>query len=151
MKKTTLLLITLFCSLQIFGQNFTKYAGEGAKLMDLGKYEEAIKAFDKAIKLNPVYNSAYANRGISKAKLGRYNDAIVDFDKSIELKNQIDNNDETFIYWKGNTYFSRGLSKKAIGKIEEAIVDFEQAKKLKYEPAECEQKIIECKALLKKK
>jgi len=151
MKKTSIFLIGLFFSVQLFGQSFTEYARQGAKLMDNGKYEDAIKPFDKAIELNSDYNSAYGNRGICKAKLGRHDEAIQDFDKSIELKNQITNAPESFIYWKGNTYFSRGLSKQAIGRIEQAIADFEEAKKLKYELSDCDTKIAECKELLKKK
>ena len=149
--KNIFFIITIAISLQTFGQSFSEYARKGAKYLDNGEYEKAIIEYDKAIKLNSEYNSAYANRGIAKAKLNDHIAAIKDFDKAIELKNSIKNTDETWLYWKGNTFYSRGLSKIKAGIIEEAILDFQEAKKLKYEPNDCDRKIIECTELLEKK
>ena len=51
----------------------------------MGKYEEAIKDYDKVIELNPQYDGAHYNRGVVKNYLGYYEEAIKDFDKAIEL------------------------------------------------------------------
>ncbi len=55
----------------------------------MGRNEEAIKDYDKAIELNPQYAKAYNNRGKAKAKLGRNEEAIKDYDKAIELNPQL--------------------------------------------------------------
>ncbi|NQE52135.1 Photosystem I assembly protein Ycf3, partial [ANME-1 cluster archaeon GoMg3.2] len=58
----------------------------GVALDDLGRYEEALKAIDKAIVLKPDYAEAWNNRGVALDDLGRYEEALKAFDKAIELK-----------------------------------------------------------------
>ncbi len=38
---------------------------KGIALKDLGKYEEAIQAYDKAIEIKPDYHLAWNNKGIA--------------------------------------------------------------------------------------
>ncbi|AUJ49989.1 tetratricopeptide repeat protein [Brachyspira hyodysenteriae] len=80
---------------------------------DLGLYEEAIKDFDKAIKLNPNNSNTYNNMGIIKNYLGQYKKAIKDFDKAIEL------NPNNFM-----AYYNKGLAKSDLGHNEEAYNNF---------------------------
>lgn len=42
----------------------------------LGRYEEAVQAFDQALKLRPDYPDAWYNMGIALGKLGRRKEAI---------------------------------------------------------------------------
>ena len=51
----------------------------------LGKHEEAIKDYDKAIELKPLEVMPYNNRGLAKFHLGKYEEAIRDFEKALEL------------------------------------------------------------------
>ena len=37
---------------------------KGLALDNLNKYDEAIKAFDKAIEINPKYSAAWDNKGV---------------------------------------------------------------------------------------
>ena len=50
-----------------------------------GSYEDAVKAYDKAIRLNPSYVEAWYNKGTALQKLGRGDDAEKAFTKSEEL------------------------------------------------------------------
>ena len=51
----------------------------------LGKYEEAIVEYDKALKVNPKYVDAYNNKGLSLHNLGRYEEAILEYDKALKI------------------------------------------------------------------
>ncbi|MCY4570478.1 MAG: tetratricopeptide repeat protein [Candidatus Poribacteria bacterium] len=46
------------------------YSSQGTNNYSEGRYDEAIVAFDKVIKLNPEQADAYYNRGLSKFRLG---------------------------------------------------------------------------------
>ncbi len=82
----------------------------------LGKLEEAILNYDKAIELKPNYAVAYNNRGVAKQELGRHEDALPDLDKAIEL----DPNNAA-------AYNNRGVAKQELGRHEEAILDLDKA------------------------
>ena len=58
---------------------------KGVALNDLGKYDEAIKAYDRAIELNPEDSDAWCNKGVALYYLGKYDEAIKTSDKTIEL------------------------------------------------------------------
>lgn len=64
------------------------YNLKGASSADEGKFDEAIKNFDKAIELNPELSSALFNRATIKADLGDLKGAREDFVRvrEIELK-----------------------------------------------------------------
>lgn len=80
------------------------------------KYDEAVKDFTKAIKLNNKFKWPYLNRGVTKNKLRQYNKAIKDFSKLIE----IDSNYQ-------EAYLNRGVSKFFLEKYNDAIDDFNKA------------------------
>jgi tetratricopeptide (TPR) repeat protein len=54
-------------------------------LMQNGKPDEAIAAFDRALAINPSHAKAFNNRGAALAKLDRHEQAIADFDRAIAL------------------------------------------------------------------
>ena len=53
--------------------------------MTLGRHDEAIGCFEKAIELDPDYAVAHHDKGLSLAALGLYDKAIGCFEKAIEL------------------------------------------------------------------
>ena len=87
---------------------------------DLGKYEEAIEDYTKAIVLKPDYAEAYNNRGFAWHSLGLYERAIEDYNKAIELKP-----DNAVIYR------NRGDAWDDLGHHERAIKDYDMAIELK--------------------
>jgi tetratricopeptide (TPR) repeat protein len=62
-----------------------EWNNKGNALYELKRYEDAIKAYDKAIELNPKYTDPWNNKGLVLHKLKRYEDAIKAYDKAIEL------------------------------------------------------------------
>ena len=51
----------------------------------LGKYDEALKAFDSATTINSSYAEAWYNRGAVHDLQGDYNSAIQDYTRAIEI------------------------------------------------------------------
>ena len=105
------------------------YFDLGNAYFGLGRHNEAIAHFDKAIRINSGNNGgsigghthyrgtdALNNRGKTYASLGRHNEAINDFDKALEIS-------ERDIY----TYNNRGKIYAKIGRYDEAIDDYSKA------------------------
>ena len=57
----------------------------GHALYGLKRYEEALAAFEQAIRLDPNYVSAYYTKGEALRKLERYEEAITAYDQAICL------------------------------------------------------------------
>ncbi|MFC1716750.1 tetratricopeptide repeat protein [Candidatus Poribacteria bacterium] len=58
---------------------------KGTGLYDMGRYEEAIECFDKAIAIAPNHSVAWSDKGMALSNIGRYEEAIECFDKAIEI------------------------------------------------------------------
>ena len=56
-------------------------------LHDLGKYEEALELFDKAISFNPNHFQAWTNKGLTLEKLGRFHEALDTYNHALEIRN----------------------------------------------------------------
>ncbi len=54
----------------------------------MGKSDEAIKAYDKAIEINPQDSRSWDGKGIALSKLNKSNEARKAFDKAIEINPQ---------------------------------------------------------------
>ena len=66
-------------------QSSNAWVQEGSVLTNSGKYTEAIKAYDKAIKINPQDADAWNGKGVVLDELGKYDEAIKAYDKAIEI------------------------------------------------------------------
>jgi protein O-mannosyl-transferase len=81
--------------------NARGWHNKGWTLEELGKNEEAIQYFDKAILLKPDYFSAWYNKGLVYKRLGKYDEAIKYYDEAIKIKPDFDeawNNKGTALY-----------------------------------------------------
>ena len=58
---------------------------KGVALKNLGKLDEAIKAYDEALEINSQYFEAWNGKGLALSKLGKLDEAIKAYDKAIEL------------------------------------------------------------------
>lgn len=86
------------------------YFDRGRALQAEGKFDEAIKEYERAVSLNPRYGDAYEGMGDSYDAKGDYDRALKYFDKVIELKPR----DAAGYDNRGDVYFKKGLYEKAI-------------------------------------
>ena len=96
-----------------------EWVNEGNALIS-SRYEEAIKAFDKATEINPQYDIALYEKGNALANSGSYWKAVDAFDKAIAINPQYD------IAWyeKGNALAGAAYD---VGGYEEAIKAYDKA------------------------
>ena len=69
--------------------------------INLGKYDEAIQYYDKALQVDPNYTDALNNKGDALYDLDKYDEAIQIFDKAL----QIDPNDTDALNSKGDALY----------------------------------------------
>jgi len=58
-------------------------------LMQMGRNQEALQWFNRAIETEPFFGGAYANRGILHDRMGDYQAAIVDYEKALQLDESV--------------------------------------------------------------
>ena len=87
--------------------------------------DDAIKHYDEAIRLDPLFAEAFCNRGVAKSNLDDKKKAIKDYDKAIELNPQY-----------AKAYNNRGSAKATLNKQQEAIKDYDKAIELNPKYAE---------------
>jgi len=105
------------------------YFNRGIHLYYKGKYELALKAFEKAIELKPDYAKAWYSKGVILGKLGRREEELKAYEKAIELKPDY----AEAWYNKACMYSLRGDKENALKNLSKAIElnseDKEKAKK----------------------
>ncbi len=84
------------------------------------RYEEAIKSYDKALKIKQDYHEAWYNRGNVLYSLGRYEQAIASYDKALQYKPDFHE------AWDG-----RGNALDDLGRYEDAIASYDKALQFK--------------------
>ena len=92
------------------------WRNKGGALYFLGKYDEAIECYDKAIEIDPDNQVVWNNKGLALNSLGKYDEAIVSYDKAIEI-------DPT----DADAWNNKGLALNSLGKYDEAIVSYDKA------------------------
>lgn len=92
------------------------FYNQGNTLINEGKYEEAIDAFDQAVKVKPDFVQAWTNRGFAQGKLGRH---LEKFSSCAQATSYQPNFAEG---WN-----CRGLARSDLKQYEEAIKEFNQA------------------------
>jgi len=90
--------------------------GKGATLILLGRYDEALRAIDKALDINPHNEVAWLNKGNAFTKLGRLIDALRCFNAAIKV------NPEYEVAWN-----NKGNALARLGKFDEALGCYERA------------------------
>jgi tetratricopeptide (TPR) repeat protein len=90
----------------------------GGRLHGMGRYEEAIVCYDKALRLHPRFASAWAGKGLASNSLGRYLDAIGCYDEALRL----DPRSSAVWYNKGNTLCAVSRFEGALNAFNEALI-----------------------------
>lgn len=58
-------------------------------LMQMGRNDEALAWFNRAVDIQPFFGGTYANRGILYDRMGQYELAIADYERALELDEEI--------------------------------------------------------------
>lgn len=125
MKRLFLLVIlvlvmnVLMAGSPVCAESAQMWYNKGNDLANLGKYEEAIEAYDQALKIDPEYVKAWYNKGSSLAILERDEEAIKAYDQALKY----DPEKVDAWYNKGNSFYN-------LGKYEEAIDVYDQVLKI---------------------
>jgi len=154
-----LILLTLFIlTFNIVDNSFdasTAINEKGVVLMKRGDYDEALKTFDEALKINPSSSLAWYNKGVVLYELERDEEAIEAYNQAIKFNpNDIDalNNKGIILgdlgkYQEsidlfnralaidpkyGHAWYNKGLALEEIGRKNEATEAYKQA--VKYNP-----------------
>ncbi len=69
--------------------NATVLANKGIALLSLGKSNESIAYFDKALTINPNDVMALNSKGLALYRLGEYNGSISYFDKALAINRNL--------------------------------------------------------------
>ncbi|MBF0520796.1 MAG: tetratricopeptide repeat protein, partial [Nitrospirae bacterium] len=83
----------------------------------LGEINDAKRAYELAIKMNPLFAPPYINLGNIYASQGLYDDALKLYEKSLQLKSDLAQTYSNI----GNIYLKRGALKKALENYKKAI------------------------------
>ena len=83
---------------------------------ELGRAEEAIKCYDKVIRLNPDHHYAYAGKANELAILRKHKEAIKCYDVAISLKPDWD-----------ESHYNKGVALEGAREYEEAIKCYDVA------------------------
>ncbi len=92
----------------------------GLCLDELKYYEQAIAACDRALSIQPDYDSAWLIRGIALGNLGQLEEEIASFDRALAIKPGYH-----------HTWLLRGIAFFNLGQLEEAIASFDRALAIK--------------------
>ena len=83
---------------------------QGLSYANLGRFSEAVAAYDRALAISPAYADALYQKGFALAKLGKNEDAIAEFDKTLSK----DRNNALAYHQKGNLLIKTGRYDDAI-------------------------------------
>lgn len=91
------------------------YYNLGNAYREIKNYDEALNAYQKALRINRVYAAAWNNIGVTYADLKKYNVALPAFEKAHALKPE----DAVTLLNRANNY-------KACGMMDKALADYNQ-------------------------
>jgi tetratricopeptide (TPR) repeat protein len=125
MKRTITAIIVILTSINAFAQ-FDIWLAKGQQAMYNKNYEQAIDAFNEAIKINDKNANAYYNRGLAYLFSQVFEKAYYDFSRAIELDTTL-----------ADAYNNRGYCLFINGNFADASLDFDKAIQLdpKFEEA----------------
>ena len=119
MKIRNIIMIILALFLVACGVTVSDYDSaimDGLSKLNLNKPEKAIKAFEKAIQIDPNRADGYLGRANSLNTLGRHKQSLEDYSHALSIDPKL-----------ANAYANRGIAYAHLGEIDKAIADYEKA------------------------
>ena len=92
----------------------------GNALLDMGRLDDALAAYDKALRLKPDYAEAHNNRGNTLRDMGRRDGALAAYDKAVRLKPDY-----------AEAHNNRGNTLRDMGRLDDALAAYDRAVRLK--------------------
>jgi len=92
------------------------YNNKGGSLANLGRPEEALTCFERALEINSRYAGAWSNKGLALDDLGRPAEALTCYERALEI------NPRYSMAW-----FNKGAALAGLGRLDEALTCYEQA------------------------
>ncbi len=103
-------------SLVVSQRSKGQWMQEGNTLRGLKRYQEALAAYEQAIRLDPNYAPAYKGKGNALHDLKRYQEALVAYEQAIHLDPNL-----------ALAYNNKGVALHDLKRYQEALVAYEQA------------------------
>lgn len=110
-------LIVLSAGCILFQDDATEWNQQGETHHIMGRYEEAVGAYDKAIALKPDYVEAWRNKGLSLSLLGRGPESAEAFNHALLINPQ----DMETWYYRALALNSTGNQSGALESIDRAV------------------------------
>jgi tetratricopeptide (TPR) repeat protein len=85
----------------------------------LGKTEEALECYERALRLNPKDESGWTNKGNILYTLRRPSEALECYERALALNSGLD-----------RTWMNKGIALNALGKNEEALESYSRARQI---------------------
>lgn len=121
----------------------------GLSLALIGRQEDGLAAFDRALELNPRYVEAHLNRAILLNDMGRGEDAAVAFESAERLGGPDESGFPAMVANRlANSHASLGHDYRAAGAMDEAIAQYRRALELR--PAFADVRLALARALLER-
>jgi tetratricopeptide (TPR) repeat protein len=99
---------------------------EGRKLLVVGRYDDALREFNKALEISPYLGVAYYQRGRVYEARGATDLALADFDQALRRDAQI-----------AHAFLHRGRNRTERGEFDSALADFNQLMIMRPNDPEC--------------
>ncbi len=125
-QQSNILILGLVGVLWLFRRKELGWYNRGEKLKKSQRYEEAIAAYDQAIKIKPDYSEAWYVKAYSLYKLRRYEEAIAAYDRVTQLNPE-----------DANAWYYRGWMLGELKRYEEAIGSYDKALEIEPDFHEC--------------
>ena len=93
------------------------HVNRGVMEVALGRIDDAMADYDRALSLNPELGDGYVDRGAALITLKRYDQAMVDIDRGISLGQT----------YEHVGYYNRGVAEFYLGRAADSYHDFKKA------------------------
>ncbi|MCX5893812.1 MAG: tetratricopeptide repeat protein [Deltaproteobacteria bacterium] len=114
-------LALLFTAGLTLAQDVKTYVEQGMENSQIGRYDQAIKDFNDALKVKPNDATLITYRGVVYYAKGQIDLAMKDFNRAIEIDPKA-----------GKAYYQRGMIYENQGKYAQAVTELKKAKSLGY-------------------